>query len=215
MTDETDRQLSQLIRENATRFRASPALESSVRTEIALQTAAARPPAVASRWRWPAWAFVGTGFACGLLMSALIVPFSGGWLAGSNQLEAELVGGHVRALMASHLTDVASSDQHTVKPWFQGKLNYSPPVKDLVQDGFPLIGGRLDYMSGRPVAALVYRRRGHMINLFVWPDASARNPESAALQGYNLVRWNTRGMAYSAVSDLDIHELRAFADLMH
>jgi anti-sigma factor RsiW len=215
MTDESDRQLSQLIREHATRFRASPALESTVRTEITLQSAAARPTTTEnSRWRWPAWAFVGVGFACGLVISTAIVLFSG-WHAGSGGLEAELVGNHVRALMASHLTDVASTDQHTVKPWFQGKLNYSPPVRDLAQDGFPLVGGRLDYVSGRPVAALVYRRRGHMINLFVWPDAGTRSPDAAARQGYNLVRWNSGGMAFSAISDLDINELRAFAELMH
>ena len=214
MSDESDRQLSELIREHATRYRASPALESAVRTEITLQSAAVRPQVTPSRWRWPSWAFVGMGFACGLVFSTATVLVAGRQ-ADSDRLEAELVGSHVRALMVSHLTDVASSNQHTVKPWFQGKLNYSPPVRDLEQDGFPLVGGRLDYLAGKPVAALVYRRDGHMINLFIWPDAHARSSDVSGREGYNVVRWTKDGMTYSAVSDLNLHELRAFSDLMH
>ena len=213
MTDESDRQLSELIREHATRYRASPALESAVRTEITLQSASARPQLKPSRWRWPAWAFAGIGFACGLVFSTAIVLVTGRQ-ADSDRLEAELVGSHVRALMASHLTDVASSNQHTVKPWFQGKLNYSPPVRDLDQDGFPLVGGRLDYLAGKPVAALVYRRNGHMINLFIWPDTHARGTDVSGRQGYNVMRWTKDGMTYSAVSDLNLNELRAFSELM-
>src|SRR6185295_357798 len=213
MTDESDRQLSELIREHATRYRASPALESAVRTEITLQSAAARPQVTARRWRWPAWAFVGMGFACGLAFSTAAVLVAGRQ-ADSDRLEAELVGSHVRALMASHLTDVASSNQHTVKPWFQGKLSYSPPVRDLAEDGFPLVGGRLDYLTGKPVAALVYRRNGHLINLFVWPDPHARGRGVSERQGYNVIRWIKDGVTYSAVSDLNLNELRAFSELM-
>jgi anti-sigma factor RsiW len=213
MIDDSDRQLSELIREHATRYRASPALESTVRTEITLQSAAARPQVTPSRWRWPSWAFVGLGFACGLVFSTAIVLVAGRQADGE-RLESELVGNHVRALMASHLTDVASSNQHTVKPWFQGKLNYSPSVRDLEQDGFPLVGGRLDYLAGKPVAALVYRRNGHMINLFVWPEAHARGKEVSEDQGYNVIRWTKDGMTYSAVSDLNLNELRTFSALM-
>ena len=214
MTDESDRQLSELIREHATRYRASPALESTVRTEITLQSAAARPQVTPLRWRWPGWAFVGTGFACGLVFSAAIALVAGRQADGE-RLEAELVGSHVRALMVSHLTDVASSNQHTVKPWFQGKLNYSPPVRDFGQDGFPLVGGRLDYLAGKPVAALVYHRNGHMINLFIWPDVRARSSDVSARQGYNVIRWAKDGMTYSAVSDLNLDELRTFSELVH
>jgi anti-sigma factor RsiW len=214
MNDESDRQLSELIREHATRYRASPALESAVRTEITLQSAAVRPQVTPSRWRWPSWAFVGMGFACGLVFSTATVLVAGRQ-ADSDRLEAELVGSHVRALMVSHLTDVASSNQHTVKPWFQGKLNYSPPVRDLDQDGFPLVGGRLDYLAGKPVAALVYRRNGHMIDLFIWPDANAPGSDVSERQGYNVMRWTKDGMTYSAVSDLNLNELRAFSELMH
>jgi anti-sigma factor RsiW len=213
MSDDSDRHQSELLRSHATRYRASPALQSAVRTEITLQSAAARPRVAAARRRWPAWASVGLGFALGLVLSATGVLVAGR-AADSERLEAELVGNHVRALMVSHLTDVASSDQHTVKPWFQGKLDYSPPVKDLRAEGFPLLGGRLDYVAGKPVAALVYRRNGHFINMFVWPASRAPLSEVSERQGYNVVRWSHDGMAYAAVSDLNRNELRAFSELM-
>jgi hypothetical protein len=115
----------------------------------------------------------------------------------------QVVASHIRALQASHLVDVASSDQHTVKPWFDGRLDYAPPLRDLAAQGFPLEGGRLDYVDGRPVSALVYRRARHAINLFVWPAAShrEREPSSRVVNGYNIVRWSEGDMAFWAVSD--------------
>jgi anti-sigma factor RsiW len=118
--------------------------------------------------------------------------------------------------MASHLMDVASTDQHTVKPWFNGKLDFSPPVTDLSTSGFPLIGGRLDYLRGRPVAALVYQRRKHLINVFAWPDEGALSSETRprTQQGYHVIHATHAGMAYWIVSDLNSEELSTFAQLL-
>jgi anti-sigma factor RsiW len=123
----------------------------------------------------------------------------------------ELVGSHVRSLEENHLMDVASTDQHTVKPWFEGKLEFSPPVIDLSAEGFPLIGGRLDYLDQQKVAALIYRRNKHVINLFIRPGQTT--PEVDAKQGFNLIRFECKGMICWAVSDVNAGELQQFADL--
>src|SRR5579871_939360 len=114
--------------------------------------------------------------------------------------------------MANHLTDVPSTDQHTVKPWFNGKLDFSPQVKEV--EGFVLTGGRLDYLNGRQVAAVVYRRRQHIINLFIWPAPGERSEQSSASQGYNTITWTRGGMSYAAVSDLNAKELAEFVRLI-
>jgi len=126
---------------------------------------------------------------------------------------AELVAGHVRALQPGHLIDVASSDQHTVKPWFDGRIDYAPPVNDFKQQGFPLEGGRLDYVGGRAVAALVYRRNKHPIDLYVWPGAGESAPAVSVRDGYTVVGWSRGGMVFRAVSDLNAAELSEFAEL--
>lgn len=220
---ECDQQkLSALLRQYASRHRASPALTAAVQTEIAMHGAGQRktpaPPAVPWRSFW----FGAGGFAAGVAASMLVfllLPAPGGALVSPER--DEVLASHVRALMASHLTDVASSDQHTVKPWFQGKLDYSPPVQDLATHGFPLIGGRLDYLARRPVAALVYRRNGHFINLFIWPETGDNDAASSSLpllnerQGYHLLAWRKQGMRFWAVSDLNPAELQSFGNLLH
>jgi len=159
-------------------------------------------------WNWLA-------LAAAILLAAII-----GWnllprlqRPGPDQLLAtQLIGSHVRSLMANHLTDVASSDQHTVKPWLDAKLDFAPPVVDLASEGFPLIGGRLDYLDNRPVAALVYQRRKHFINVFVWPgEAAATRPAMAmSHQGYQLLHWADPDFNYWAVSDVSANDLQTF-----
>ena len=136
--------------------------------------------------------------------------------ASSSLIAEETLDSHLRSLMPGHLTDVQSTDQHTVKPWFNGKLDYSPPVTDFAQQGFPLTGGRLDSLEGRAVAVLVYQRRQHLINVYVWPapgSADAGVGESIR-QGYNMLHWTRAAMNWWVVSDLNAGELKGFANLL-
>lgn len=167
--------------------------------------------------RVSAWGWQGVGIALTLvaiislsLVSILRNP------SAEDLLAQEIISSHVRSLMADHLTDVPSSDQHTVKPWFDGKLDFSPQVTDPAQQGFTLVGGRLDYVGNKTVAALVYQRRKHFINLYVWPSATGLYApgKTWTRQGYNLVRWTKSDMTYWAVSDITMTELEEFAQLI-
>jgi anti-sigma factor RsiW len=202
-------------------------IQSSLREEIAEQPAhndvrnaqplflrkqaAPRTVLLGTPWNWLALA--ATIVAAAIIALNLVPRFQ---RPGVDQvLATQLIASHVRSLMANHLTDVASSDQHTVKPWLDAKLDFAPAVVDLSQQGFPLVGGRLDYLDNRPVAALIYQRRKHFINLFVWPvtaDAS-RTTKGMTRQGYQLLHWVDRDFNYWAVSDVNVNDLQTFKQL--
>ena len=214
------RALSQAMR-SVPYHRAPDALRARLRAQLPFETAApaapmAPPPAAAShsyprrRRDWSRWAMpIAASLALAVGLNVMLST-----QRSEDTLRNELVAGHVRSLQAEHLSDVASSDQHTVKPWFSGKLDYSPPVRDLTQQDFPLLGGRLDYIEHRQVAALIYHHRKHTINLYIWPGKDGDEaPTSHGSDGYTLVHWCREGMEYWAVSDLNAEELRHFADL--
>jgi mycothiol system anti-sigma-R factor len=151
----------------------------------------------------------------GAFASWYVLRIAGSGSGGGGALAAQVVDAHLRALQPGHLTDVASTDQHTVKPWFDGKLDFAPPVRDLAEQGFPLAGGRLDVLNGRSVAVLVYGRRQHVVNVFVWPDAGRDSqPVAGATLGYNWIKWRKDGMQMWAVSDLNAAELSELGRLL-
>jgi mycothiol system anti-sigma-R factor len=203
------KQLSETMRHGLEYQRAPELLRARVLRDVRAAgrgDAARAPRATGLAWRWVSVA------------ASLVVVTGGVWLATSLPYMAardgvirEAVSSHVRSLMANHLTDVASTDQHTVKPWFAGKLDFSPPVTDFAAAGDSLVGGRLDYLQGRTVAALVYRHRKHTINVFVWPDAHEAASIAATRQGFHVILEKHAGMAYCIVSDLNPIELAAFA----
>ena len=207
-TYERHQLLRAAIRQNAPYFKSPAALKNRIRLALNKRSDAEEAPR-SLPWRW--------GMIAASITLAVVI--AGGWIrarsipSSEELVTQEVVASHVRSLMADHLTDVPSSDHHTVKPWFDGKLDFSPPVVDLSRRGFRLVGGRLDYIGGRPVAALVYQRRQHFINLFV--SLSMNRADSGhklmTRQGFNLIRWNHSGFSYWAVSDMNLTELQEFA----
>jgi anti-sigma factor RsiW len=175
-----------------------------LRTSIARRAARSTAPGRLMLWAAAAALVLSVGGAVTLVRSAH---------AREDAIVDDVVDGHVRSLMAEHLFDVRSTDQHTVKPWFLGKLDFAPPVVDLATTGFPLVGARLDYLAGRPAAALVYQRQKHTINVFVVANGAA-SPVSIgnrSIRGFHLRQWARDGMAFWAVSDLNDQELTEFA----
>lgn len=154
------------------------------------------------------------GLAASLALAVLAGFAWGNRHARTDLLFTDAIAEHARSLQAAHLTDVVSTDQHTVKPWFAGKLDFSPPVVDLASDGFALAGGRLERLDGRPAAALVFHRRQHAINLFIWPVRQSAISSGAMQQdGYHATAWSQAGLNFLAVSEIPAEELAQFADL--
>lgn len=198
--------VSAALRQHATRHELPGHLEQRIRAVLPREaTPAARPG-----WRRWGWGNMGAALA-----TAFAVIWSVGLLIAlpttDDRLADEIVASHVRSLMSNRLTDVVSSDRHTVKPWFNGKLSFSPMVADFAEQGFPLLGGRLDYVNKRPVAALVYQHSKHPINLYVCPtpERSDAPVRTVSRQGYHLVHWTSQSMTYWVVSDLDTRELES------
>jgi anti-sigma factor (TIGR02949 family) len=205
---ERERRLRHAVRTELPPFQAPERLRAEIRNAIHSEVSPLRRVWV------PTWAAAA---------AALVIGLAGGWRIASWQrgtdpgtgLALEVVAGHVRSLQERHLTDIESSEHHTVKPWFAGRLDFSPPVPDFAARGYPLVGGRLDYVGDRQVAALVYRRRQHVINLFVWPAGGRpAAPGFSSERGYHLVSGTAGGMTYWAVSDLNSAELGEFARMV-
>jgi len=210
--------LRSMVRQAAPYHPAPEGLETRVRAALRGQPSfqperALRPaPSFGRRTWWQQWAV-----AMATVVAVVIAVWIGSEVAARRAaaefLAEELISAHVRSLQGTHLTDIPSSDQHTVKPWFAGKTDFAPPVRDLAADGFPLIGGRLDYLAGHSAAALVYQRNRHFINVFVWPETAGPAPPGATLsrRGYNIVSWEQGQLRFCAVSDLNAAELQRFA----
>ena len=206
--------LSEVLVKSATHYSAPATLRSRLEAQIA------RPPDLrqSRQPRMMPW----RGLAIAASFALFVVAGWNAWLlqsgGPSHDLQQEIVSDHIRSLMANHLSDVASEDRHTVKPWFMGKLDYSPPVDDLASEGFMLVGGRLDYAGGKPVAAVVYQHRAHVINVFVWPtregDDALPQPRWSSDHGYHLAHWSRSGMTYWAISDVDPAEFTRLANLL-
>jgi anti-sigma factor RsiW len=212
-TLEADRALRATIAGNRLRFSASSAFKRDIRAAVAN----AFPPEKSTRqhsiWQWSYAAIAAALIFCAVLTWKLLpanVPNN------STTVADQAIADHIRALMPGHLSDVESTDQHTVKPWFDGKLDFAPPVENFTAQGFPLIGGRLDYLDHHPAAALVYERRKHFISVFLLPATGEpdRDESQTTERGYNVISWTRGAMNYWLVSDLNPAELEELARLL-
>jgi anti-sigma factor RsiW len=214
---ENQQEVRSAVRRSSLAYAAPPVLRDRIQSSL---RASIRVTVQERKIKWPSmqiWQWAGA--------VAVLVLFSlSGWQltarlrppSSDRRIAEEVLSSHVRSLEANHLMDVVSTDQHTVKPWFDAKLDFSPPVEDLASDGFPLLGGRLDYVEEREVAALIYKRHEHFINLFVWPNPTGSRPTQAieSRQGYDIMRWSRDGFLCWAVSDVNASDLAKFARLL-
>jgi anti-sigma factor RsiW len=201
------------IRTKLTYHRAPPGLAARIGAALPREA----PPEPSRPWfRMPALSFGGTGLAGALAGVALTVLVMSGQGSGQSEVMQAVIGSHIRSLQAEHLTDVLTSDQHTVKPWLSARLDVSPPVLELKDQGFPLVGGRQDYVDGHQTAVVVYRHAKHVINLFAWASPGKANEpvRDESRQGFNVVTWRRGGITYYAVSDVEADELTEFAKLV-
>jgi anti-sigma factor RsiW len=201
--------LKKTLKQDALNFSAPEELRKRIQSALpsSAKTAPQRPVRVWN-WNWLTTAASGAFAIClALLVTVIMLRPS-----AEQTLAREIVSSHVRSLMPGHTLDVVSTDQHTVKPWFNGKIDFAPPIKDLAPQEFPLMGGRLDYVDGRTAAALVYQRHKYVINLFVWPTTERASKATALkpIQGFNVIHWSDGQMSFWAVSDLNESELMEF-----
>ena len=203
--------LSEGLRTGSVYFKAPADLEKRIQRSVRKAAKGESAPG----WLSWSWVKMATPLAAAALVLLTLLPFFRG-PSPEDILTQEVVSSHVRSLMANHLADVLSSDQHTVKPWFNGKLDFSPPVVDLASQGFPLVGGRLDYLNNRPVAALIYQRAKHLVNVFVWAsgESSDSGIKAETRQGYHVYHWTRSGMTFWVVSDLEESQLQEFVQLL-
>ncbi len=209
------------LRDGLAKYRAPDLLRARVRSALREEERPA-PVTVKPKLRRDVrvpWRALAAAVVLMVASSGITLVATRGHASAESSASDEVLTSHIRSLMPAHLTDVASNDQHNVKPWFNGRLDFSPSVPRLEDAGFPLLGGRLDYVRGRPVAVVVYGRRQHVINVFTWPvDASGQSadatPTLTAGHGYNLLHWRTGGVEHWVASDLNAAELKQFGVLL-
>lgn len=197
------------VKERVSYHTAPAHLAARIRSDIAAAGGTSMKAAAPRRQWFPLFAAVAATAV--ITWSAAMLLETG---TRDGRIAEQVIAGHARAVLTNHVTDVATSDQHTVKPWLSSKLDFSPPVMDLTTAGFPLVGGRLDYVDNRTVAALVYRHRQHLIDIFIWPDsgANAVSMPASSKQGFNILHWTDAGMTFWAISDVSPADLKTFAE---
>jgi len=216
MQPDNDPEFSRLLKEKVDQHKAPDQLRRKILARLEQERSPAPAGGVSGLLRYLDlhWRALSTAAACGVAATLLVTQLPSLSSADDN-LAMQVTASHNRALMANHLIDVVSSDRHTVKPWFAGKIDYSPRVRDFATEGFELTGGRLDYVNDRVVATLVYKNRLHVIDVYTWPSTESDSTvNKRSRRGINMTEWVDSGMKYYAVSDIEVGELAQLAQLM-